>query len=209
MPAYIVTVLIAYLVFHLWPVEPNPGHSWAGLWRHLTLTQIYSGDYVVAYMHQGLTQMWSLAVEVAFYAVLPLLAYLLLTVLSRRRWRPAVVLAGLAALATVSPIWLVLMHTTDWLPRGAGLWLPHYLVWFVGGMVLALLTTTGVTCPAFLALPLAVVSYLIVSTPIAGVVTAPAPDPVRRPGQDTVLRSGRHPRRGAAGTELTRPPRLV
>ena len=153
MPAYIVTVLIAYLVFHLRPVEPNPGHSWAGLWRHLTLTQIYSGDYVVA--------------------------------------------------------WLVLMHTTDWLPRGAGLWLPHYLVWFVGGMVLALLTTTGVTCPAFLALPLAVVSYLIVSTPIAGVVTAPAPDPVRRPGQDTVLRSGRHPRRGAAGTELTRPPRLV
>ncbi len=34
-------------------------------------------------MHQGLTQMWSLAVEVAFYAALPLLAGLLLTVLCR------------------------------------------------------------------------------------------------------------------------------
>ena len=32
--------------------------------------------------------MWSLAVEVAFYVVLPLLAYLLLVVLCRRRWRP-------------------------------------------------------------------------------------------------------------------------
>lgn len=174
MPAYLVTVLIAYAVYHVRPVEPNPGHTWAGLWRHLTLTQIYSGDYALAYMHQGLTQMWSLAVEVAFYAVLPVLAYLLLTVLSGGRWRPVIVLAGLAALAAVSPLWLVLMHTTDLLPRGAGLWLPHYLVWFVGGMVLAVLKTTRVTCPAFVALPLGVVSYLIVSTPIAGVVTAPA-----------------------------------
>lgn len=31
--------------------------------------------------------MWSLAVEVAFYAALPVLAYLLLVVLCRRRWR--------------------------------------------------------------------------------------------------------------------------
>ena len=41
----------------------------------------------MTYLHPGLSQMWSLAVEVAFYAVLPLLAYLLLTVLCRGRWQ--------------------------------------------------------------------------------------------------------------------------
>ena len=43
--------------------------------------------------------MWSLAVEVAFYVVLPLLAYLLLVVLCRRGWRPRLLLTGLGVLA--------------------------------------------------------------------------------------------------------------
>ena len=60
-----------------------------GLFRNLTLTQIYTDNYMFSYLHQGLTQMWSLAVEVAFYVALPLLAYLLLVVLCRRQWRPA------------------------------------------------------------------------------------------------------------------------
>ena len=88
--------------------------------------------------------MWSLAVEVAFYAVLPLLAYLLLVVLCRRHFRPVPLLAGLAVLAAVSPVWLVLLHNTDWMTVGGGAWLPHYLVWFVGGMVLAVLGEMGV-----------------------------------------------------------------
>ena len=64
---------------------PNPGHSWLGLARNLTLTQIYCNGYLGKYLHQGLTQMWSLAVEASFYVVLPLLAYLLLVLMCRRR----------------------------------------------------------------------------------------------------------------------------
>ncbi|MDV3124002.1 acyltransferase [Mycobacterium sp. 21AC1] len=175
-PAYAVTVLLVFGVYELRPVEPNPGHTWTGLWRNLTLTQIYSNDYFISYLHQGLSQMWSLAVEVAFYAVLPVLAYLLLVVLCRRRFRPTLLLAGLGLLAAVSPLWLVVLHTTDWLPVGAGSWLPHYLAWFVGGMMLAVLGAMGVRCYALAALPLALACYLVVSTPIAGETTAVALD---------------------------------
>ena len=171
MPAYIVTVLAAYLVYQFRTAGPNPGHTWMGLFRNLTLTQIYTHNYLGSYLHQGLTQMWSLAVEVAFYVVLPLVVYLLLVVVSKRRWQPQLLLASLAALALVTPAWLVLVHTTDWLPNGARLWLPSYFAWFIGGMMLAVLQAMGVRCYALGALPLAVVSYFIVSTPIAGAPT--------------------------------------
>ena len=168
MPAYAITVVAAYLLYHFRTAGPNPGHTWEGLFRNLTLSQIYTDHYLYSYLHQGLTQMWSLAVEVAFYVALPLLAYLLLVLLCRRRWRPGLLLAGLAGLAMVSPAWLILVHTTDFLPDGARLWLPVYLAWFVGGMVLAALQPLGVRAYALACVPLAVVSYLIVSTPIAG-----------------------------------------
>lgn len=112
--------------------------------------------------------MWSLAVEVAFYLVLPLLAYLLLVVLCRRRWRPGLLLTGLGVLALISPVWLILVHTTDFLPDAARLWLPTYLVWFIGGMVLAALQPLGVRAYGLACIPLAVVCYFIVSTPIGG-----------------------------------------
>jgi peptidoglycan/LPS O-acetylase OafA/YrhL len=168
MPAYVVTVLAAYLVYHFRTAGPNPGHTWEGLFRNLTLTQIYTDDYLYSFLHQGLTQMWSLAVEAAFYVVLPGLAYVLLVLLCRRGWRPGVLMAGLGVFAAVSPLWLWLVHSVDWLPDGARLWLPTYLVWFVGGMLLAVLQAMGVRVYAFAAIPLAVVCYLIASTPIAG-----------------------------------------
>ena len=168
MPAYVVTVLLAYLIYHFRTAGPNPGHSWIGLFRNLTLTQIYTDNYMFSYLHQGLTQMWSLAVEVAFYVALPILAYLLLVVLCRRQWRPHLLLAGLAVLALVSPAWMVLVHTTHFLPDGARVWLPGYLAWFVGGMLLTVLQAMGVRMYGFVALPLAVISYVIVSTPVAG-----------------------------------------
>ena len=176
MPAYVLTVLLAYLVYHFRTAGPNPGHTWMGLLRNLTLTQIYSDNYMSTYLHQGLTQMWSLAVEVAFYLALPLLAYLLLVVLCRRRWRPVLLLTGLTALAVLSPAWLIVLHTTGWLPDAARIWLPTYLAWFVGGMALAVLQAMGVRCYAFAVIPLALVSYFIVSTPIAGNATT---SPVR------------------------------
>ncbi|KUI02025.1 acyltransferase [Mycolicibacterium acapulense] len=168
MPAYVVTVLAAYLVYHFRTAGPNPGHTWEGLLRNLTLTQIYTDSYLYSFLHQGLTQMWSLAVEVAFYAVLPLLAWLLLVVLCRRRWRPGVLIGGLVALALITPAWLILVHTTDFLPDGARLWLPSYLVWFIGGMLLSALQPLGVRAYGLACIPLAVACYFIASTPIAG-----------------------------------------
>ncbi len=168
LPAYTVTVLAAFLVYEFRTAGPNPGHTWMGLFRNLTLTQIYTDHYYYSYLHQGLTQMWSLAVEVAFYVALPPMTYLLLVLLCRRRWRPRLLLAGLAGLAAVTPAWLVLVHVTDWLPDGARLWLPTYLAWFIGGMMLAVLQAMRVRWYAAACLPLAVVCYFIVSTPIAG-----------------------------------------
>ena len=175
MPAYVITVLIAYVLYHFRDAGPNPGHSWLGLVRNLTLTQIYSDGYLGKYLHQGLTQMWSLAVEASFYVVLPLLAYLLLVLICRRSWRPRLLVGTLLAMALISPAWLVLVHVDHWFPDGARLWLPTYLAWFLAGMLLAVLQAMGVRCYAFAAIPLAVICYVIVSTPIGGApTTSPA-----------------------------------
>jgi peptidoglycan/LPS O-acetylase OafA/YrhL len=175
MPAYIITVLLAYLIYHFRTAAPNPGHTWMGLVRNLTLTQIYTDGYLGSYLHQGLTQMWSLAVEAAFYVALPLLAYLLLVLICRRRWQPRLLLAALAGLTVISPAWLILVHVVHWFPDGARLWLPTYLAWFLSGMFLTVLQAMGVRCYAFAAIPLAVISYFIASTPIAGApTTSPA-----------------------------------
>lgn len=168
MPAYVVTVLAAYVIYHFRDAGPNPGHNWWGLFRNLTLTQIYTDNYGFVLLHQGLTQMWSLAVEVAFYVALPLLAYLLLVTLCRRQWRPWLLLAGMGGLALLSLAWLVGVHTVDFLPDGAKLWLPGYLVWFLGGMALAVLAPMGVRVYGFVAIPLAVICFVIACTPIAG-----------------------------------------
>src|SRR6185436_10477771 len=50
MPAYIVTVLIAYTVYHFRVAGPNPGHTWMGLLRNLTLTQPYTDNYLFSYL---------------------------------------------------------------------------------------------------------------------------------------------------------------
>jgi peptidoglycan/LPS O-acetylase OafA/YrhL len=171
MPAYLITVIFAYVLYHFREAGPNPGHSWLGLIRNLTLTQIYTDGYLGKYLHQGLTQMWSLAVEAAFYVTLPVLAYLLLTVICRRRWRPKLVVGSLLALALISPTWLVLVHIDHWFADGARLWLPTYLAWFLGGMLLAVLQAMGVQCYAFVAIPLAIISYFVVATPIGGAPT--------------------------------------
>jgi peptidoglycan/LPS O-acetylase OafA/YrhL len=171
MPAYVIVVLIAYVLYHFRAAGPNPGHSWMGLVRNLTLTQIYTDGYLGSYLHQGLTQMWSLAVEASFYVALPFLAYVLLVLISRRRWQPNLILGVLVGTVAITPAWLVLIHTVRWFPDGARLWLPTYLAWFVGGMMLTVLQAMGVRCYAFAALPLATVSYFIASTPIAGAPT--------------------------------------
>jgi peptidoglycan/LPS O-acetylase OafA/YrhL len=162
MPGYIAAVLFTYVVYLYFTPGPNPGQTWQGLLRHLTLTQIYTDNYLVTYLHPGLSQMWSLAVEASFYAVLPLLAYLLL----RRRRRPAVLLTGLAGLAAIAPLWLTVVVHTDWLPNSAGMWLPAHLAAFAGGMALAVLQQLGLRIRAGVALPIAALGYLTVATSV-------------------------------------------
>jgi peptidoglycan/LPS O-acetylase OafA/YrhL len=171
MPAYVITVLVAYVLYHFRDVGPNPGHTWYGLLRNLTLTHIYANGYLGKYLHQGLTQMWSLAVEAAFYVALPLLAYLLLVLICRRRWQPKLLLGTLAGMTLISPAWLILVHADHSFPDGARLWLPTYLAWFLCGMLLAVLQAMDVRCYAFVAIPLAIICYFIVSTPIGGAPT--------------------------------------
>jgi hypothetical protein len=138
-----------------------------GLLQHLTLTQIYSPVYFFV-MHQGLTQTWSLAVEFAFYAALPLMAAFLLRVLCKGSWRPGLLLAGLAGLAAITPAWVWMQSATDWLPSSAGMWLPAHLLYVVCGMALAVLHVVGLRVRPIIAGALAVLSYLVVSMPIAG-----------------------------------------
>jgi peptidoglycan/LPS O-acetylase OafA/YrhL len=166
-PPYVVVVLLAYALYQFRDAGPNPGHTWKGLLEHLSLTQIYKPVYFFV-MHQGLTQTWSLAVEFAFYAVLPLLAALLLTVLCKGVWRPGLLLAGLGGLAAITPVWLWLQHLAEWLPSSAGMWLPAHLLYFLGGMALAVMHVVGARVRLIIAGPVAAGSYLIVSTAIAG-----------------------------------------
>jgi peptidoglycan/LPS O-acetylase OafA/YrhL len=180
MPAYVVAVLATFAIYTVFTPGPNPGQTWLGLLRYLTLTQIYTDNFLVTYLHPGLSQMWSLAVEVSFYAVLPVLAFLLLR--RSAKWRPAVTLTRLAALAAVTPVWLIVVNTTDLLPNSAGMWLPGHLTSFTAGMALAVLSAVGTRWNACATLSLAAALYFAVATPIGGVIvgTDPAWVPVTK-----------------------------
>ena len=81
---------------------------------HATLTQIYVSGHETS----GLTQMWSLATEAAFYAALPVLGWGLLPA---RRPDPRSVVARLtvlAALPAIGAAWMALAAATG-LPSGA------------------------------------------------------------------------------------------
>jgi peptidoglycan/LPS O-acetylase OafA/YrhL len=160
-PGYVVTVLAVFALYTVFTPGPNPGQTWYGLIRYLTFTQIYTDNYVITLLHTGLSQMWSLAVEVSFYAVLPGLAYVLL---GRGRWRPGRTLAALTALAAITPLWLAIVSSTEVLPNSAGMWPPAHIAWFAGGMALAVLEATGARCHATAAISLAIVLYLAVCT---------------------------------------------
>ena len=170
MPAYVVTVLAAYLIYHFRTAGPNPGHTWIG--------SVPQPD-VDADLHRQLPVSPICTRALRRCGASP----------SRwrstwrcRRWRTccwwccaagsggrcccSVGLAGAGARSR--PAWLMLVHTTDFLPDGARLWLPTYLAWFLGGMMLAVLQAMGVRGYALVCVPLAVVCYFIASTPIAG-----------------------------------------
>lgn len=128
-PVYLVTAVIA-LSF----LRANQDLGLGRWLATLTLTDIYLRDRLPA----GLTQMWSLATEVAFYLALPLL--MLAAVGRRRRLAPARVVAVLLGMCVASLLWL---GTASARVPGAGdravnEWLPAFLGWFAIGIGLAL-----------------------------------------------------------------------
>lgn len=141
LPSYWIVVIAVYLYYLARDAGPFGG-GWGGFARNMTLTQIYG----YGNMHVGLTQMWSLAVEVSFYLILPVLAWLIIVGLCRRQPRPALICAALLGLIALSIGWIVLTHG-DWFYEVLGghvditaqLWLPSFIGWFAGGMLLAVI----------------------------------------------------------------------
>ena len=137
LPAYWIVVLVCMATLpRLGATSPV-----SDLVHHLTLTQIYG----LGIQHTGLTQAWSLCVELSFYLLLPWLARLVL--LRRGRvWTYGV----LGALAVFGAAWTPFLTATNALDvRIAGQWLPGFLDWFVAGMLLALVQVHGRSAPAW------------------------------------------------------------
>lgn len=99
--------------------------------RHAALIQIYFENQQLA----GLTQLWSLATEGAFYLLLPLLAWLLSRLGFSGRRDVHRQLMVLAVFVLAGPVWKAVMASQG--PPSSGLWLPGYLGWFGAGMSLA------------------------------------------------------------------------
>lgn len=136
--------------------------------RTFLLLHIYGSDPIPA----GLPQTWSLATEVSFYAVLPLLAVALHPLL--RRGRTAVVLGVLGGVEAVTLLSVVLTHVPSAGPYPpAQLWLPEYAGYFAAGMALAVVAARTAEPPALARRPwlcwgVALGAYVLVSTPLTG-----------------------------------------
>ncbi len=134
-PVYVVTVVVALLV-----VQDNTDVSLADWASTLLLLDVYTRDQ----LPHGLTQMWSLSAEVAFYLVLPLL--MVLAVGRGRRavdhWRFGAVLAGMSLLTVAWHIWLA-GAVAEVSPGTPATWVFAYLTWFAMGMGLAYVHVAG------------------------------------------------------------------
>ena len=161
MPAYVVAVVVILSLL------PDADHASPTVWlANLTLTQIY----VPLTLTGGLTQMWSLSVEVSFYLALPILALLARRVPVRAR------VPAIAALGGLRWAWA-------WVPMCSGHtqlginplnWPPAFFSWFAAGMLLAEWVHSPIGLPHRLArrrVPmavLAVLAYLVAASPLAG-----------------------------------------
>jgi peptidoglycan/LPS O-acetylase OafA/YrhL len=161
MPGYLVAVV---LILSLLPEAKADLTVWLA---NLSLTQIY----VPLTLTAGLTQMWSLSVEVAFYLALPLLALLARRVPVRAR------IPVIAAAAVASFAWVVIVAASPFsAPFGVNPlnWPPAFFSWFAVGMLLAELTMTPIGWPHRLArrrvlmAGIAIVAFLVAASPLAG-----------------------------------------
>ncbi|HEY3717743.1 MAG TPA: acyltransferase [Jatrophihabitantaceae bacterium] len=113
--------------------------------QYLLLIQTYDNhDY-----DPNLSQLWTLAVEIAFYALIPILAALV----TRGRRAPEAVLRRqfvmLTVLAVEALVFNIAENHSSLIHSQALLWLPAYLDWFAVGMGLAVLTSVPTSGQAF------------------------------------------------------------
>jgi peptidoglycan/LPS O-acetylase OafA/YrhL len=158
MPAYLVAVVVILTLL------PDADHPNLTVWlANLSLTQVY----VPLTLTHGLTQMWSLSVEVTFYLALPILAVLAarLPVCAR--------VPAITALGVASWFW-------GWIPFAAPAgvnplnWPPAFFSWFAAGMLLAEWVHSPIGWPHRLARRrvlvgvVVVAAYLVAASPLAG-----------------------------------------
>jgi peptidoglycan/LPS O-acetylase OafA/YrhL len=111
-------------------------HPGLGEWiAYLTFTHPYGA----ALADPALTHLWTLSVELAFYALLPVLALSLRSRAESTGTRRVVLRQGglAAGLSVISLVWAVAAIHEVGLPSRATAWLPAYLDWFALGMLLA------------------------------------------------------------------------
>lgn len=131
LPAYWIVATVAYLV-HL-KDEPAPtGAGLSGWLRTMTFTQTLEFGWI----HPGLSQMWSMVVEVGFYLVLPLVG-LAIWAATKGRLKAAPILTIIIAFGLIGPLWTVLSHEFESWPVVSRLWPMAYFDWFAVGMLLA------------------------------------------------------------------------
>ncbi|NKI40327.1 acyltransferase family protein [Streptomyces physcomitrii] len=173
-PAYWLAALTALLLFERERLD-EAGRTT----RILLLQVIYERDSLT----MSLSQTWSLATEVSYYALLPLLALALHRLLARGRTGAALALLG--ALVLLSVVWVAVLYRDPLVQEPvARLWLPAYAGYFAAGMALALLaarTARAARPPRAAELVrrypwacwlLALAAQVVVSTPLAGDVAA-------------------------------------
>ncbi|CKG90941.1 integral membrane acyltransferase [Mycolicibacterium smegmatis] len=157
MPGYVVAVIVILLLL---PEAKADLTVWLA---NLTLTQIY----VPLTLTAGLTQMWSLSVEVSFYLALPLLALLARRLPVRAR------IGVITAVAALSLLWVCIPFAGD-TGHNPWNWPPAFFSWFAAGMVLAELTVSHygrvhrLARRRVLMAAIAVVAFAIAASPLAG-----------------------------------------
>lgn len=130
-PAYLVVFAVITVIYE--PARPSTPESWI---RNLTLMNIYvHGDLGV-----GLYHTWSLAVELTWYALLPLLGLLAAHLLRQRRIPPITFLLAMtiaAAFTSIAWTWLIHYRITDIdLLFAMPHWFPSFAVCFLIGALL-------------------------------------------------------------------------
>lgn len=130
-PAYWLALAI------LWWIESVAIFGADDFWHVVTLTQIYDPYWILT----GIVQTWSLATEMSFYVVLPLLALAFARVARGRSVRDQARIVIALVVLLFAAAWGFHWAVETWAPELGGhtTWLPWYADTFALGMLLAAL----------------------------------------------------------------------